>query len=286
MRFALIDEAKETFPVHRMCQVLSVSQSGYFAWKHRPASNRQREDMVLLAHVRSAFAQSNGTYGSPRMTRELQDDGLAIGRRRTARLMRANGLQARQKRRFKRTTDSQHAWPVAPNIIAQDFAAAGPDEKWGVDISYCWTREGWLYLAVVIDLFSRRVIGWAVSDRLHRRVALEALRKALTMRRPTDGLIHHSDRGSQYCSIDYQAELRRHGIQISMSGKGNCYDNAMVETFFKTLKSEMIWRTTFYTRAQAEQAIARYIDGFYNPLRRHSALNYLSPAQFERRAAS
>ena len=285
MRFALIDEAKETFPVHRMCQVLSVSQSGYFAWKHRPASNRQREDMVLLAHVRSAFAQSNGTYGSPRMTRELQDDGLAIGRRRTARLMRANGLQARQKRRFKRTTDSQHAWPVAPNIIAQDFAAAGPDEKWGVDISYCWTREGWLYLAVVIDLFSRRVIGWAVSDRLHRRVALEALRKALTMRRPTDGLIHHSDRGSQYCSIDYQAELRRHGIQISMSGKGNCYDNAMVETFFKTLKSEMIWRTIFYTRAQAEQAIARYIDSFYNPVRLHSALNYLSPAKFERRAA-
>lgn len=286
MRFALIDEAKAAFPVQRMCQVLGVSQSGYFAWKHRAASNRQREDMVLLAHVRSAFTQSNGTYGSPRMTRELQDDGLAIGRRRTARLMRTNGLQARQKRRFKRTTDSQHAWPVAPNIIAQDFAAAGPDEKWGVDISYCWTREGWLYLAVVIDLFSRRVIGWAVSDRLHRRVALDALRQALTMRRPADGLIHHSDRGSQYCSIDYQAELRRHGIQISMSGKGNCYDNAMVETFFKTLKSEMIWRTVFYTRAQAEQAIARYIDGFYNPVRRHSALNYLSPAQFERRAAS
>lgn len=284
MRFALIDEAKDAFPVHRMCQVLGVSQSGYFAWKRRIASKRQREDMILLAHVRSAFAQSNGTYGSPRMTRELQDDGFAIGRRRTARLMRTNGLEARQKRRFKRTTDSQHAWPVAPNIIAQDFAAAGPDEKWGVDISYCWTREGWLYLAVVIDLFSRRIIGWAVSDRLHRRLALSALRKALAIRRPSEGLIHHSDRGSQYCSIDYQAELHRHGIRISMSGKGNCYDNAMVETFFKTLKSEMVWRTTFYTRYQAEQAIAHYIDGFYNPVRRHSALNYLSPAQFERTA--
>lgn len=284
MRFALIDEAKEAFPVHRMCQVLDVSQSGYFAWKRRGACRRQREDMILLAHVRSAFAQSNGTYGSPRMTRELQDDGFAIGRRRTARLMRANDLKARQKRRFKRTTDSQHTWPVAPNIIAQDFAAAGPDEKWGVDISYVWTREGWLYLAVVIDLFSRRVIGWAVSDRLHRRLALVALRKALAIRRPPEGLIHHSDRGSQYYSIDYQAELHRHGIRISMSGKGNCYDNAMVETFFQTLKAEMVWRTIFYTRAQAEQAIARYIDGFYNPVRRHSALNYLSPAQFERTA--
>lgn len=286
MRFRLVDEAKKEFPVQRLCQVLGVSQSGYFAWKGRSASPRQREDMVLLAHVRSAFALSNGTYGSPRMTRELQDEGFAIGRRRTARLMRENDLKGRQKRRFKRTTDSQHAWPVAPNIIDQDFTAPGPDQKWGADISYVWTREGWLYLAVVIDLFARRVVGWAVSDRLHRRLALAALNKALLMRRPPEGLIHHSDRGSQYCSIDYQSELRRRGIRISMSGKGNCYDNAMVETFFKTLKSELVWRTTFHTRADAEQAIARYIDGFYNPLRRHSALDFLSPAQFERRAVN
>lgn len=286
MRFALIDQAKNEFPVQRLCRVLGVSQSGYFAYRGRRASKRQREDMVLLAHVRSAFAQSNGTYGSPRMARELLDNGFAVGRRRTARLMRDNDLRARQKRRFKRTTDSEHAWPVAPNIIDQDFAAAGPNEKWGVDISYVWTREGWLYLAVVIDLFSRRVVGWAVGDRLHRRLALAALGKAITMRRPPEGLIHHSDRGSQYCSIDYQAELRRHGIRISMSGKGNCYDNAMVETFFKTIKSELVWRTTFYTRASAEHAIAGYIDGFYNPVRRHSALDYLSPTQFEKRAAS
>ncbi len=196
MRFALVDQAKKDFPVHRLCRVLGVSQSGYFAWKDRPASRRQRDDMVMLAHVRSSFALSNGTYGSPRMTRELQDDGFAIGRRRTARLMRENGLRARQKRRFKRTTDSEHAWPIAPNIIDQDFTATAPDQKWGVDISYVWTREGWLYLAVVIDLFSRKVIGWAVGDRLHRRLALAALRKALTMRRPPEGLIHHSDRGS------------------------------------------------------------------------------------------
>ena len=232
MKFQLIDKAKNEFPVHRLCGVLGVSQSGYFAWKDRPASRRQRDDMVLLAHVRSAFALSNGTYGSPRMMRELQDNGFAVGRRRTARLMHEYGLKARQKRRFKRTTDSDHAWPIAPNIIDQDFTATGPNEKWGVDISYVWTREGWLYLAVIIDLFSRKIVGWAVGDRLHRDLALAALRKALAMRRPREGLIHHSDRGSQYCSIDYQAELRRHGIRISMSGKGNCYDNAMVETFF------------------------------------------------------
>ena len=169
------------------------------------------------------------------MTRELRDSGLTVGRRRIARLMRENGLRARQKRRFKRTTDSHHTWPVAPNLLDQDFAATGPDKKWSADISYVWTREGWLYLAVVIDLFARRIVGWSTGDRLHRDLALAALRKALTMRRPAAGLIHHSDRGSQYCSIDYQAELRKHGILISMSGKGNCYDNAMVETFFKTL---------------------------------------------------
>lgn len=289
VKFRFIDEAKEEFPAHRLCKVLGVSQSGYFAWKDRPASPRQREDMVMLAHVRSADALSHETYGSPRMTRQLQDEGFAIGRRRTARLMRENGLYAGQKRRFKRTTDSQHAFPVAPNSIDQDFSATGPNQKWGVDISSVWTREGWLYLAVVIDLFSRRVVGWAVGDRLHRELAINALQKAIVMRRPKPGLIHHSDRGSQcgsqYCSIDYQALLRSKGIVISMSGKGNCYDNAMVETFFKTLKSELIWRTIYQTRDQAEIAIARYIDGFYNPTRRHSALEYLSPAQFERLAA-
>lgn len=285
MRFRLIDQARKEFPVHRLCKVLEVSQSGYFAWKERPISRRRREDATLLVHVRSAFSLSNGTYGSPRMTREVQDGGVAVGRRRISRLMRENGLQARKKRRFKRTTDSHHSWPVAPNIMDQDFAAAGPNEKWGADISYVWTREGWLYLAVVIDLFSRRVVGWAIGDRLHRALAVAALRKALTVRTPTGQLVHHSDRGSQYCSIDYQSELRRHGVVISMSGKGNCFDNAMVETFFKTLKSELIWRTTFFTRHDAQVAIARYIDGFYNPIRRHSALDFLSPAQFERRAA-
>jgi putative transposase len=285
MRFKLIDRAKKDFPVQRLCRVLGVSQSGYFAWKGRPSSRRQREDMVLLAHVRSAFALSNGTYGSPRMTRELREQGLAVSRRRTARLMRDNGLCARQKRRFKRTTDSEHSWPIAPNLLDQDFAATAPNQKWGADISYIWTREGWFYLAVVMDLFSRRIIGWSVSDRLHRDLALAALRQALASRRPTPGLICHSDRGSQYCSIDYQRQLRGHGVHISMSGKGNCFDNAMVETFFKTLKSELVWRTVFLTRKAAEAAISRYIDGFYNPVRRHSSLDFISPAAFERQAA-
>jgi len=285
MRFRLIDAAKKEFPVQRLCKVLGVSPSGYFAWKDRPACCRQRTDMVLLAHVRSAFALSNRTYGSPRMVHELRDNGLAIGRRRVARLMRENGMKARQKRRFKRTTDSLHAFPVAPNLLDQDFSASGPNQKWGADISYVWTREGWLYLAVVIDLFARRVVGWATSDRLHKELAVSALRRALAVRRPSAGLIHHADRGSQYCAIEYQAELRRHGIRISMSGRGNCFDNAMVETFFKTLKAEFVWRTVFQSRAEATVAIGRYIDGFYNPVRRHSALDFISPLQFERQAA-
>ena len=241
MTFGFIEAEKASFPISRMCRVLEVSQSGFFAWQERPACRRQQQDMVYLAHIRTAYALSNGTYGSPRMQRDLVDEGHEIGRHRTARLMRQNQLIARQKRRFKRTTDSEHAWPVAPNLIAQDFAADGPDRKWGADISYIWTAEGWLYLAVVLDLFSRRVVGWATSDRLKRDLAVEALRRALVARNPAPGLVHHSDRGSQYCSVDYQALLRRRGILISMSGRGNCYDNSMVETFFKTIKSELIW---------------------------------------------
>lgn len=284
MSFAFIEAEKASFPISRMCQTLGVSQSGFFAWRERPTCRRQRQDMVYLAHIRTAFALSNGTYGSPRMHRDLIDDGHRIGRHRTARLMRENGLVARRKRRFKRTTDSQHAWPAAPNLIAQDFRAEKPDRKWGADISYIWTAQGWLYLAVVIDLYSRRVVGWATSDRLKRSLAVEALRRAIVNRNPAPGLVHHSDRGSQYCSIDYQAELRTRGILISMSGKGNCYDNSMVETFFKTIKSELIWPVAWQTREHAENAIARYIDGFYNPVRRHSALGYKSPIVFERGA--
>ena len=281
MKFRFIDAAKKDFPVQRLCKVLGVSPSGYFAFKSRPSCRRRRDDMALLVYVRSAFALSNGTYGSPRMTHELQDGGLAVGRRRIARLMREAGLQARRKLRFKRTTDSLHSFPVAPNLLDQDFTTSRPNEKWGADISYVWTKEGWLYLAVVIDLFARRVVGWATSDRLRKELPLAALRRALFMRRPPKGLIHHSDRGSQYCSIDYQAQLKKHGVLISMSGKGNCFDNSMVETFFKTLKAELVWRTVFQSRAEADLSIGRYIDGFYNPVRRHSAIDFVSPIEFE-----
>ena len=285
MKFAFVDAERASFPIERLCSMLGVSVSGYFAWRGRPPSRHDREDAVLIAHIRSAFSLSNGTYGSPRMVRELQDEGFAVGRHRVARLMREHGLKARMKRRFRRTTDSHHAWPIAPNLLEQNFHADRPNQKWVADISYVWTREGWLYLAVVLDLFSRRVVGWATSDRLHKELALNALRRAIAIRRPSPGLIHHADRGSQYCSVAYRSELRRHGIRASMSGKGNCYDNAPVESFFKTLKAEMIWRTVFQSRHQATDAIGRWIDGFYNPVRRHSTLDYISPIAFERAAA-
>ncbi len=285
MTFRVIDEKKADMPIDRKCALFGVSVSGYYAWKHRQPSRRQRDDMVYLAHIRCQFRLSHETYGSPRMHVELREEGLSIGRHRVARLMRENGLRALQKRRYRKTTDSAHGGPVAANILDQNFACDGQDQKWGVDISYIWTAEGWLYLAIVLDLYSRRIVGWAVSDRLKKDLALNALHRAITIRQPSAGLIHHSDRGSQYCSGDYQKLLSCQGIIASMSGKGNCYDNAMVETVFKTIKSDLVWRTRFLTRADAELALGRYIDGFYNPRRRHSSLGYKSPCHFEAKAA-
>ena len=281
MSFALIDAKRAEVPIETACAVLDVSVSGFYAWKRRPASARQSDDMVMLAHIRSEFATSNETYGSPRMHAELKESGLAIGLHRVARLMSENGLKARQKTRFKKTTDSDHGGPVASNILDQDFTAEAPDQKWGVDISYVWTAEGWLYLAIVLDLFSRKIVGWHLSDRMKRGLAMDALRRAIALRQPPAGLIHHSDRGSQYCSADYRRLLRDHGFVASMSGRGNCYDNAMVESVFKTIKSELVWRTSFASRDQASKAIGQYIEGFYNPRRRHSSLGYVSPAKFE-----
>ena len=281
MSFALIDAKMAEVPIETACAVLDVSVSGFYAWKRRPASARQSDDMVMLAHIRSEFATSNETYGSPRMHAELKESGLAIGLHRVARLMSENGLKARQKTRFKKTTDSDHGGPVASNILDQDFTAEAPDQKWGVDISYVWTAEGWLYLAIVLDLFSRKIVGWHLSDRMKRGLAIDALRRAIALRQPPAGLIHHSDPGSQYCSADYRRLLRDHGFVASMSGRGNCYDNAMVESVFKTIKSELVWRTSFASRDQASKAIGQYIEGFYNPRRRHSSLGYVSPAKFE-----
>lgn len=281
MMFKLIDAGKAQIPVTRMCALLGVSSSGYYAWKKREPSRRQLDDMIYLAHIREHFQLSNETYGYPRMQVELAEQGVMIGKHRVARLMRDNGLKAAQKRRFKRTTDSHHDHPIAPNLLDQDFSCEAPNQKWGTDISYIWTREGWLYLAIVLDLYSRRIIGWAVSNRLKKSLATTALSRAITMRQPKPGLIHHSDRGSQYCSHEYQSLLKQNNITPSMSGKGNCYDNAMVETVFKTIKNELVWRTSFQTRQQAAIQLGKYIEGFYNPKRRHSALGYKSPIKFE-----
>jgi putative transposase len=286
MRFRFIDAERAglAMPISRLCKLLQVSVSGYYAWRKRGPSQRQLDDMVLLAHVRAAYRGSRETYGAERVHHELVENGVEIGRHRVARLMRDNGLSPKRKQKFKKTTDSKHNKAVTSNLLDQDFSAQAPNEKWAGDISYIWTAQGWLYLAVILDLFSRRVVGWAAGPRMTSDLPLRALNRAIALRRPSPGAIHHSDRGSQYCSDVYQARLGELGFLVSMSGKGNCYDNAAVETFFKTIKSELIWRTVFMSRNQAEIAIAGYIDGFYNPVRRHSTLGFISPVKFETNA--
>lgn len=283
MRFRFIEVHTDTFSAKRMCNVLDVSERGLRAYRSRPASQRQRTDMVVLAHIKEQSRLSLGSYGRPRMTEELKELGLNIGHRRVGRLMRENGIRVERSKKYKVTTDSNHAFNIAPNLLNRDFCADAPNQKWAGDISYVWTREGWLYLAVILDLHSRRVIGWAVSNRMKRDLAIRALKMAVALRQPPKGCIHHTDRGSQYCSHDYQKLLRQHGFQVSMSGKGNCYDNSAVETFFKTIKAELIWRRSWPTRRAVELAIFNYINGFYNPRRRHSALGWKSPVAFERK---
>jgi transposase InsO family protein len=285
MRFAFIVKNADILPVERLCQIMDVSPRGYRAFRSRPLSQGQRKDMVVLAHIREQFALSLGSYGRPRMTEESKELGLQVGHRRIGRLMRDNGIAVRRNRKFKATTDSNHSFNIAPNLLNRDFSAARPNRKWAGDISYVWTQEGWLYLAVILDLHSRRVIGWAVSNRMKRDLAIRALNMAIALRRPPKGCIHHTDRGSQYCSHDYQKILREHGFKVSMSGTGNCYDNAAVETFFKTIKAELLWHRSWRTRRDAELAIFEYINGFYNPRRRHSALGWKSPLAFERKVA-
>ena len=285
MRFDFIQRYRGNLPQEHLCKLLDVTSRGYRSWRGRPASRRQRGDLVLLAHIREQYRLSLQSYGRPRMTEELKELGLDVGHRRVGRLMRQNGISVVRTRKHKVTTDSNHKFNIAPNLLNRDFTADRPNQKWVVDISYIWTREGWLYLAVVLDLHSRRVIGWAVSNRMKRDLAIRALEMAIALRRPPKDCIHHSDRGSQYCSHDYQKILRQHDFKVSMSGKGNCYDNAAMETFFKTIKAELIWRHSWQTRRAVEVAIFEYINGFYNPRRRHSTLGWKSPLAFERKAA-
>ncbi|MEP3300116.1 MAG: IS3 family transposase [Pseudoruegeria sp.] len=285
VRFAFIEVWKEDWSVELLCRVMQVSSRGFRAWRVRPMSQRQRDDMVILAHIREQHRLSLQSYGRPRMTEELQELRVNVGHRRIGRLMRENGIKIIGTRKYKATTDSNHALNIAPNLLDQDSSASGPNQKWAGDISYIWTGEGWLYLAVILDLYSRRVIGWAISNRMKRDLAIRALDMAVALRQPPKGCIHHTDRGSQYCSNEYQKRLSKHGLKVSMSGKGNCYDNSMVETFFKSLKAELIWRNRWETRRQAEGAIFQYINGFYSPRRRHSSLGGKSPLAFERKAA-
>ncbi|TKW64465.1 MAG: IS3 family transposase [Paracoccus denitrificans] len=285
VKFQYIAEYRGVLTRSHLCRLMGVSERGLHAWKHRPPSYRQRRDMVLLAHIRDQHRLSLGSYGRPRMTEELNELGIRVGQRRVGRLMRQNGIRVIRSRKFKRTTDSDHAFNIAPNLLQQDFTASGPNQKWAGDITYVWTREGWVYLAVIIDLFSRRVVGWAISNRMKQDLALRALNMAIAIRRPPPGCIHHTDRGSQYCAHDYQKLLRKHGFKVSMSGKGNCYDNSAVESFFKSLKAELVWRRNWQTRREVEVALFEYINGFYNPRRKHSALGWKSPVAFEQRAA-
>ena len=283
MRFAFIEEHRKDLSVDRLCRMLDVTSRGFRAWRSHPISQRQREDMVLLAHIREQYHLNLGSFGRPRMTQELKEIGLSVGHRRVGRLMCDNGIRVVRTRKYKVTTDSNHRFNIAPNLLDRNVTAIQPNQKWAGDISYIWTREGWLYLAVMMDLHSRRIIGWVVSNRLKKDLALQALNRAVALRNPPPGLIHHTDRGSQYCSHNYQKRLRQLGFKPSMSGRGNCYDNAVVETFFKTLKAELIWRNKWQTRDEVTQALFKYINGFYNTRRRHSAIGGISPADFERK---
>lgn len=285
MKFKFIADYQGDLPINRLCEIMEVSPRGYRAYRNRPLSPSQCKDLVVLAHIREQFALSLGSYGRPRMTEELKEAGVDVGHRRVGRLMRENDIRVERSKKYKATTDSNHSFNIAPNLLDGDFSATAPNQKWVGDISYIWTREGWLYLAVIIDLYSRRVVGWAVSNRMKRDLAIRALKMAINLRRPPPNCIHHTDRGSQYCSHDYQKILRPHKFKVSMSGRGNCYDNAAVETFFKTIKAELIWRHHWPIRRAAELAIFNYINGFYNARRKHSALSWKSPLAFEAKAA-
>jgi transposase InsO family protein len=287
VRFAFIDGEKAHYPVRMLCRMLAVSRAGYYAWTRRGPSRREREDLRLGVEVAAIHAEFKRRYGSPRVHDELRDRGWRVGRKRVARLLRERGLRARAgRRRRPRTTDSRHALPVAANLLGRSFRVDEPNVAWVGDITYLPTAEGWLYLAVLLDLFSRRVVGYALSERIDTALVEEALRRALVLRRPSAELLHHTDRGSQYASHAYRALLEAQGGIASMSRKGDCYDNAVAESFFSTLEMELVGESQWSTRVEAAVAVREYIDGFYNPVRRHSTIGSISPIAFERRHAA
>ena len=289
MRYAFIERHRAVWPIARQCQVLKVSASGYRQHRARQTGGtgplqrgRRIGDVALLVHVKAIFNEMKGAYGWPRIWRELSTRGIHTGKERVRKLMKVHGLRARGKRKFKATTNSSHGLPVSPNLLERRFAVEAPNRVWAGDITYVWTQEGWLYLAVVIDLFSRQVVGFAMSERMTRQLVIDALRMAWFRRRPTNGLIFHSDRGSQYASGDFQKQLVTFGMKGSMSRKGDCWDNAVTETLFGSLKVERLHGMHFATRRQAKDEVIDWLQ-FYNHQRLHSTLGYLSPMAFEKK---
>jgi transposase InsO family protein len=274
---------KGEHPVRMLCELLGVSPSGYYGWRQKRPTQRQREDTALAAKIAAAHRASRKTYGVPRIVEDLREAGIRTSKRRCARLMRAQGLHGKKKnRRRPRTTDSRHAQPVAANLIAERPAPSGPNQAWRTDITYLKTAEGWLFLAAILDVWSRRIVGWACAPTLHASLVLAALRDALQRRQPPKGLLHHSDRGCQYVDADYVALLNAAGLVRSMSRAGNCYDNAAMESFWSTFKTDTgLDEIVLASRREAELAVFDYIETFYNPRRRHSSLGYLSPVAFE-----
>jgi transposase InsO family protein len=286
MSFRFIEDLRETYPVRLMCAVLEVSPAGYYAWRERPVSERAKSNAALLAVIRQVHRDSSGRYGSPRVHAVLRAQGRDTSRGRVERMMQRHGIRAiMAPPRRVRTTDSRHDLPIAPNRIARDFTAPAPNRVWLADITYVETDQGWLYLAVVMDLFSRKIVGWAMADHLRADLPLAALQMAISAQRPGAGLIHHSDRGVQYASAEYRKLLQSARFTASMSRKADCYDNAPMESFFHTLKTELVYHTHYATRAEATRDIFAYIEGFYNRSRRHSAIGYISPVEMELKAA-
>lgn len=286
MKYQFIQAEKATYPVSVLCQVLGVARSGFYAWRRQPASVRQQQNDWLLTHIRACYRASHGRYGSPRIHQELRAQGIPVGRHRVARLMHRHGIRSACRHRVRRPCPAVSPEVVAANALQRAFTAARPNQKWAGDITYIATREGWLYVAVLMDLYSRRIVGWAMDDRLTMELALKALEMALQQRGVPTGLLHHSDRGCQYAAASYQQRLLELRIRCSMSRPGNCWDNAVVESFFATLKTELVHDGQYTSRQEARAELFAYLEGFYNRQRRHSTLGYLSPAEFERHAAT
>ena len=281
MKYRFIEKQQDRYAVKLQCGVLDVSRSGYYAWRERQKKGEDSSYRALIEHIRRIHNKSRRTYGSPRVCAELRAEGVVCNHKRVARLMRQEDIQGRRKGCKATTTNSQHDFPVAPNLLNREFEAHEPNEKWVADITYIATREGWLYLAVVLDLYSRKIVGWSMSHRVTADLVEDALRMALFERQPDPGLLHHSDRGSQYASDQIRQILAANHIQVSMSRTANCYDNAVMESFFSTLKCEWVYFQDYTTRLEASIDIFEYIAGFYNTVRRHSTLGYVSPNEFE-----